>query len=158
MESFTQIRYNTAMNKRKLLWLLPLSITLFAFFNSALPGNESSKLSFAFLEFLQSLNISIPVEHLHLFIRKLAHFSEYTALGFTMFLADYYQSYQFYTIKKLPLFLIVIPIIDEMIQLFSPGRSAQLTDVLIDYSGIIFGILLFYLLYRILLTKRNQSR
>ena len=158
MVSVPQIRYNTAMNKRKFLWLLPISITLFAFFNSALPGKESSKLSFAFLEFLQSLNFMIPVEHLHLLIRKLAHFSEYAALGFTLFLADYYQNYQFYTIKNLPLFLIIIPIVDELIQLFSPGRSAQVTDVLIDYSGILFGILLFYLLYRLLLAKRNQTR
>jgi Predicted integral membrane protein len=150
-----QIRYNTTMNKRKLLWLLPISITLFAFSNSALPGKESTKLSLAFLDFLQSLHISIPVNQLHLIIRKLAHFSEYTALGFTMFLADYYQSYQFYTTKKISVFLLFIPIIDEAIQLLSPGRSAQITDVLLDYSGIVFGVLLFYLLYRYLLAKRK---
>ena len=145
------------MNKRKLLWLLPISITLFAFFNSALPGSESSKLSSSFLEFLQSLNISLPIEQYHFLIRKLAHFSEYAALGFTMFLADYYQSHQFYTVKKLSFFLIIIPIIDETIQLFSPGRSAQFSDVLIDYLGISFGVLLFYFVYCLLLKKRHQS-
>ena len=159
-----QINYNICMKKfkkRKALWLLPISITLFAFLNSAIPGQQSTQISSSvmktLIQFLESLSISIPAAQLHFFIRKAAHFSEYTALGFTMFFADYFQEYKPLNKKIILLFLIITPIIDEGIQLFSFGRSAQVSDVMIDWAGIIFGSLIFYCLYQLYLKKKKSS-
>ena len=147
--------------KRKLLWLLPLSITLFAFANSSLSGEQSTMISSSFLQYVlqlfQSFFSNIPIEHLHLVIRKTAHFAEYTALGFSMFFADYYQEYQFLNKKSILFFLFIIPILDESIQLYTSGRSFQITDMFIDWIGIIFGFILFLLLYKLFLKKRNQT-
>ena len=37
--------------------------------------------------------------------------------------------------------LVLIPSIDETIQLFVPGRSGQVTDIWIDFSGVMTGLL-----------------
>ena len=49
---------------------------------------------------------------------------------------------------------IVIASLDEFIQLFSLGRSSQLSDVLIDTVGIIIGISVVKLTYYISHDKR----
>jgi len=36
----------------------------------------------------------------------------------------------------------VIPLLDETIQLFVPGRSGQVGDIWIDCFGVVFGTLL----------------
>lgn len=141
------------MKKQQLLWLLPATITIFAFVNSALPGEQSTNLSFGFLKyfqsFLEAVNIEIPTDTLHLLIRKAAHFTEYAALGFSMILADYYQKRTLFNYKIIIPLLIIIPVIDEFIQYFTLNRSCQFGDMLIDWSGIIFGIFVFYLFYRL---------
>ena len=38
---------------------------------------------------------------------------------------------------------------DETIQLFSPGRSSQVTDVWIDFAGVVTGTLLAFLVQAI---------
>jgi hypothetical protein len=42
-----------------------------------------------------------------------------------------------------------IAILDEFIQRFSPGRSSQFSDVVIDTIGVVIGILLVKLVYKI---------
>ena len=38
---------------------------------------------------------------------------------------------------------------DELIQIFSPGRSSQFSDVIIDTIGVVIGVFLVKLVYRI---------
>ena len=42
-----------------------------------------------------------------------------------------------------------IAILDEFIQRFSPGRSSQFSDVVIDTIGVVIGIFLVKLVYSI---------
>ena len=44
------------------------------------------------------------------------------------------------------LWMILVPIIDEGIQYFTPGRSAELRDCIIDMCGYGFGFLITYLI------------
>ena len=44
--------------------------------------------------------------------------------------------------------------IDELLQHFAPGRSPQFSDVLIDISGVLLGILLFFAGYFIYKKKK----
>ncbi len=77
-------------------------------------------------------------------VRKAAHFTEYTILGCLLFGAWYDKKHKMRAINQL------LPIIigalyscsDEMHQLFIAGRSGQITDILLDTSGVIFGVLL----------------
>lgn len=82
-------------------------------------------------------------EHLTMHIvRKLAHFCEYTLEGFLLMLCMRVYS-------RHPLRHITVPMLggvltaltDETIQLFSEGRSSQVTDVWLDSAGVLTGIL-----------------
>ena len=76
------------------------------------------------------------------FVRKLAHFCEYLLEGFLLMLCMRVYS-------RHPLRHITVPMLggvltaltDETIQLYSPGRSSQVTDVWLDSVGVLAGIL-----------------
>lgn len=85
-------------------------------------------------------------------IRKTAHFSLYLVLGFLSinFIKDYKIS------RKMllgVLFCFLYACSDEIHQLFLDGRSGQLSDVLLDTSGAIIGIFIYYITYVKLLKK-----
>ena len=75
-------------------------------------------------------------------VRKMAHFCEYTLEGFLLMLCMRVYS-------RHPLRHITVPMLggvltaltDETIQLFSEGRSSQVTDVWLDSAGVLAGIL-----------------
>ena len=76
-------------------------------------------------------------------IRKLAHVSIYTSLGF--FISAYIVTYGAKTttiVKYTLIFGIIYASTDEIHQLFISGRSGAIIDVLIDAIGIIIGMLL----------------
>ena len=81
--------------------------------------------------------------YLHFYtIRKLAHLTEFTALGMVL---------TGLTGRGLPALLLgaAAGAVDECLQLFSPGRSAQVSDVLLDTLGVFVGILAVQLLCRL---------
>ena len=92
-------------------------------------------------------------------IRKIAHATEYAVLGFL--LAGSYADRE----KKRSR-MIGIPIIlgslyavsDELHQLFVPGRSCELMDMLIDSSGVVIGTFaaLFFFVYWVNRKTRRQ--
>ena len=84
-----------------------------------------------------------------LLVRKAAHFSEYAVLGvLARGLFSTLRSEK--GVRPFPAALLValVPAVDECIQLFVPGRSGQLTDVLLDLSGVVAGALLAHLVAR----------
>jgi VanZ family protein len=44
--------------------------------------------------------------------------------------------------RLIALLVCLVPVVDEAIQLFVPGRSGRVTDVLLDLSGVAFGAVL----------------
>ena len=52
---------------------------------------------------------------------------------------------------------LMVAIIDESIQLFVPGRSGLITDVFIDFSGVITGLLIVYIITIIKLKHINNN-
>ena len=80
-------------------------------------------------------------------IRKCAHASEYAVLGILLMLA--WNSYM-PDMKRGSLSMFAVGALyaasDEFHQLFVPGRSGRLTDVLIDLAGLLAGIFLIYIL------------
>lgn len=89
-------------------------------------------------------------------VRKAAHFSEYALLGFFVELlaASLSGRLRFLVPEGLCL---AVALIDECIQFFSDGRSAQLKDVFIDLSGATIGVLLALLLIAIFGKRGEKS-
>ncbi len=98
------------------------------------------------------------VESMHLYIRKLAHFSIYTLLGMLAFLnISQYTSKKLLRIIISLLFCLVYAFSDEIHQLFTDGRCCSIFDVMIDFSGSVCGniiVIIFTALYFRL--KRNK--
>ncbi len=82
----------------------------------------------------------VPSEVYMYYLRKVAHVVEFAVLGFLAYFAV-----SSYTLtRKLKVFIlfvigISIPIADETIQLFVPGRSSEITDVILDMTGALLG-------------------
>ena len=77
-------------------------------------------------------------------LRKVAHFTEFTALGMTL-------AWLFAMLGKKRHYPLLAGIaaggIDELIQAFVPDRAPRLLDVSIDSLGVITGIILLHLGY-----------
>ncbi len=98
------------------------------------------------------------IEHI---IRKIAHFSIYAVVG--ALLMALFKTYKLKEINSISYSLIlgtIYAISDEIHQCFIPGRGPQVTDVIIDSIGVLFGILLLIFVIKIFekkkITKKNN--
>ena len=127
--------------------------------NSLLPGHISGALSDWFKEVLTDL---FPFLFSGMtdgggggLLRKLAHFTEFAALGacfswlYAMLKSKLSEQLLFAAVSG-----ILAACVDETIQRFVPLRHGCLTDVGIDTAGVIAGIVLFVSLYQVV--KHNQ--
>lgn len=150
---------NHRRNIALVLWCTLSVLTVaFIFTNSIFDADTSGQQSGFVLTFINSVlsHISpelILTEHI---IRKCAHFAEYFMLGTFLFLA--YKSFFIklnFKILFAPLTGLVVAFCDEFIQLFSSGRSAQLSDVMLDFFGVCTASVLLFVICLIL---ENKSR
>lgn len=124
-------------------------IIAFIWGNSLQPAVESESLSvflaslvktiFEFCHFHMSIGV---LDHV---VRKSAHFTEFALQGFLI-----YKSLLMFRVRHGVKMTIVIgiltAIIDETIQIFVPGRSSRVTDVILDTAGAATGACISYLL------------
>ena len=138
----------------------------FIFSNSMAVADVSSVSSGRVLQLLQAVlrRLDHPALAQRLtmhIVRKMAHFCEYTLEGFLLMLCMRVYS-------RRPLRHITVPMLagvltaltDETIQLFSEGRSSQVTDVWLDSAGVLAGILAALLLmglWRLLFHHRKKE-
>lgn len=91
-------------------------------------------------------------------IRKLAHFSIYTVVGFLLMTLCF--TYKISINKKIIISLIIGFIYacsDELHQTFVAGRSGEARDILIDTSGVFIGTLISYAFYKIYKKIQNKK-
>ena len=143
--------------KRWILYIVLCLIVFFIWDNSLQNGGNSDGFSLIFAEWLapiaDKLGFYGNIWALNRIVRKLAHLTEFTILGGVLYVVlRHYIEYG--TVVKTIGVGIVIASLDEFIQLFSLGRSSQLSDVLIDTVGIIIGISVVKLTYYISHDKR----
>lgn len=89
-------------------------------------------------------------ERIHTPIRKIAHVSEYMVLAITVLcpLAMYIKcKKKLYFISAF--FCIFYAGLDEIHQLYVPGRSGSAKDVCVDAIGILIGVTLFHYVKRL---------
>lgn len=138
---------------KKGVWLLlPCLWMVLIFYFSHQPAETSSELSGGLVAKLIEI-LHLPVtEH---FVRKTAHFVEYTVLGILVA-----NGVRVIFLKFRPwvagFFCAFYSITDEVHQWFIPGRSCQLSDMLLDTAGAVTGVLLLWLL--LLWAKRREFR
>lgn len=132
--------------KKIIALMLPLVWMLLIFYFSAQTAEDSAELSGGIVaDLIAFLNITLS-EH---FVRKAAHFSEYAMLGFLTANAvrlNFSGSYP----RIAVLICAFYSVTDEFHQIFVPGRSCQLSDMLLDTAGSVFGILIIWLFLHLL--------
>ena len=138
--------------KRCILYILLGLIVFFIWDNSMQNGGSSDGFSIFFAEafapIVNKLGFHGNIWTMNRIVRKLAHLTEFTILGSVLYtILRRYITYG--TVIKTIALGILIASLDEFIQLFSPGRSSQISDVLIDTVGVVIGILVAKLVYYI---------
>lgn len=123
-------------------------------------SDESSETSGFFTQFIvnhffQNYDydyISGKVDHV---VRKMAHFSIYASLGLCVSFS--FGRRKFLSLKSLfslgVCFLYACT--DEFHQYFVPGRSCQFTDVMIDTSGALLGMIISLIILKIKKIHKN---
>ena len=133
----------------RVLFTLALAATVyFIFANSLEIARESSARSQQVMALLNGLlgraGLGPLSEHT---VRKLAHFCEFALLGFWFMLCLRVYTRHFIRHVSWPLFFgLLTAVIDETIQLYVPGRSSSVKDVLLDFSGVLAGLFLALLI------------
>lgn len=147
--------------KRRVLstMLICLCIATVAFIwgNSMLGSKASSNVSNSVLDALDPIIRRFGIVSKNdLWLRKLAHFTEFAALGAELlFLAAVNRKSGFQTGSNCAFASLLVALTDETIQLTS-GRNSQVLDVLLDFSGALNGILIAWLICRLI--KRHHRK
>ena len=132
---------------RVIFTLALIGCIAFIFSNSMQIGVVSEGASGRVLRLVQRVltRLGMPGLASHItmhFIRKLAHFCEYALEGFLLTLCLRVYTRRFFVHISWPILGgLLTALTDETIQMFSDGRSSQLTDVWLDFSGAMAGIL-----------------
>ncbi|MDR0844591.1 MAG: VanZ family protein [Tannerella sp.] len=133
---------------RALFTLLLLACIVFIFANSSEIESVSSSKSQLVTQWLNRLmkQWGIGFVFTEFLVRKLAHFSEYTLLGFWLILTLRIYTKRMMAHIAWPLFLgLLTAVSDELYQMFVPGRGSRILDVAIDFGGVVCGLLCGYI-------------
>lgn len=90
-------------------------------------------------------------------VRKLAHMTEYASLGVLSCALALTFGMKIKNLLFAFLFCVLYSGSDEFHQLFVPGRSGQITDVLIDSGGALIGIAGFSLLVFVIVKIKEKG-
>lgn len=161
------------MNSKKIIALrivliiLTIAVMTVIFMLSADNADESNAKSDivsgsiinAVLEFfnLEGKRAEKFIDNCVMIVRKTAHFTEYAVLGFLILSV----SESFFIRRKIsaPTALItgaLYAVSDEIHQSFVPGRSCQISDMLLDTAGVMAGIIALIILIAII--KKIKSK
>jgi len=143
------------------LWMVVIFI--YSAQNALESSHSSSGLTYFMVDILLKAGIlssadynSLNFIQLEGFIRTAGHFTEYLIYGMLAFQLSRYSIAEKSIEKVLyPFaFCALYAITDEIHQYFVPGRAMQIEDLLVDFSGLLFGIaMLFFIAARV--KKKN---
>ena len=147
-------------NKRLIIsWSLLIGWMLLIFFMSNQPADISNKQSDLAINLFSIIGIDLN-NHLgeiaSFVVRKAAHFTEYFILGVLSTVTVLHMTWKRRWVCGLG-FCVAIACLDECLQLFVSGRSGKVIDVLIDGAGALVGLLIVYLVVRIISGYKNKS-
>ena len=137
------------LSKKRLVFIIvTVLIMIFIFIQSSLPADLSQAESNWLIRLIPGIGEEEAVQ-LTFYVRKSAHFLEYTLLGASIYMAARGR----HQLLNSWLIATAYAISDEIHQHFIPGRSCELRDICIDSLGSLSGILMVKMLvYMIKLT------
>lgn len=131
--------------KRCIGGIIAFIVIIFIWHNSLQDATHSEYASLSLVYFVQpilgKLGITVPVGLLDAVLRKMAHLSEFTLLGFA--LCSTCSFFPVLNKRNIGVTLLIglwVAVIDELLQRFSPGRSCQISDMLLDWCGVWIGM------------------
>ncbi|MEA4914525.1 MAG: VanZ family protein [Christensenella sp.] len=151
--------------KTRKTWIVIISIIIaaniaFIWGNSLKSRSESQLLSLGVLQFIRPFLDAIfspenVTDHL---VRKMAHFTEFGALGVEfVLLTILLKKVKLQSILNCLFAGLVVALTDETTQLFS-ARGSQVADVWLDFSGVVTGALIVWLIYALVkAAKRGKG-
>ncbi len=138
------------MTKRFLSWTAVILWMALIFYLSHQPATKSNELSAGITEIIiQTIekvapNMEFDVRSLNHIIRKNTHFFAYLILGVLVMNALRVSRVRGYRSIALALGICILyAISDEIHQIFIPGRSGEVRDVVIDTAGTSVGIMVY---------------
>lgn len=149
---------------QKYVHWLPVVIWMgLIFYLSHQPAEQSSELSSGVVEMLlRILLVVFPIDgestYLHFLVRKAAHFFAYFMLSiFVMYAIRSLVTNLLKSTFLSLLICILYAISDEIHQLYIPGRSGEVRDVLIDSAGSLSGLILYFIIVTCTITRRKRN-
>jgi VanZ family protein len=121
---------------------------------SAQNGEESTELSHSFvMAFLERLGLTINEG----FLRSCAHCLEFMGLSVLVFNAVYGT----FETRLTPVIAfagtVFYAVTDEIHQIFVPDRAFQLSDILVDSTGALIGVIVSLIILKIMLTIKERG-
>ena len=151
------------MNRKRTLTLVLIILILvtivFIWSNSLQSIPESQTKSIDFLNKVKPLleifvGTGNVTDHL---VRKLAHFTEFGALGCELaLLLALRKRINWQSVINSAFFAMTVALTDETIQIFS-GRGSQVQDVWLDFAGSCTGILFVIVIFGLIKVARNRK-
>lgn len=159
------------ISKKYLIWtivfsVIALAINAYIIIHSCLDAVQSTEASDGVVEVTEEVINTVapgtitPDNHesfVSLVRKAFGHFGLFMVSGFFSSLAFYlaispFNKQKYYQIIIIALaFGLLMGLITETIQLFVPGRSGEITDVLIDFSGYLLGFLIILLILSLII-------
>ena len=149
--------------------LLTVFCLIFIFGNSLKDGTESGEQSMAVKKMLLAVADIFGIEGNidHALLRNLAHIAEFALLGACIGSLSFYLARRKYPVSALRYTVFIsasvgagalIAVIDELIQLTSPGRACEVKDALLDISGVIIGNIVGIACYLLIIVLKNAVK
>lgn len=157
--------FDTEISKNKMftvvLTIITIAYIFFIWVHSSMSAEASTEESTSVLSFIDTIFkwLGLSFELTDHIIRKTAHFCEFALLGALVLWNGYLFNHK--VIKNLlscGFICLATATIDEAIQLSSPGRAGMVTDILLDFSGVIAGFLFFIIVYNLFIYTKNRKR
>ena len=152
------------MIRNILKWTLTVALLCWCVFIwqfSFAPAEQSANTSSEVVDFCNEVLESIGSDKqvTHHTVRKTAHFSEFFVLGALAVATLAAHGFR-HALFLSPLVFVSAAVIDECIQLFTPGRGPAVLDVLLDCLGGLGGAAVFFLLLSLvqyIIYKRKEK-
>lgn len=152
------IKFKKNLIFKRILFLAMLALTFHVIFNFSaqdgeLSGSVSRKVTTFIVDMLskvKNMDVNLKLHYitkLEPIVRKLAHFSIYTVVGFSVM--GFMCTFDIRNITKFITSIcigVTYAVSDEIHQSFTPGRSPRILDVCIDSAGVLTGIFILIIL------------
>lgn len=125
---------------------------IFIWWHSTLTAEESTVESTNVLLFVVNLlkGLGFTPELTDHIVRKSAHFCEFALLGLLTLWSAYLNNKKIIrNLMPIGFVCLATAVIDELVQIGSKGRSAEVTDVALDFCGAVTGVIIFLIIFAI---------